>query len=103
MPTVHFGSGRKDTGRTDKYSEGTPLEAYKKYREDNPHDKTARKEMAEGKIKHHGRKTNEVARQELISLIQNSPHEFANSVEQGQYKEATYKWLEAFYKSIPVS
>jgi hypothetical protein len=95
-------SARRNTGRTDKYSEGTPREAYKKYREDNPAKKTARAEMAKNGRIETQKKTAEVKKQELISLIQNSPGAFGNSVEQSLFKEGTIKALQDYYKSIPV-
>jgi hypothetical protein len=42
LPT-QIDSGRKDTGRTDKYSDETPKKDYQDYRSDYPKDETARK------------------------------------------------------------
>ena len=79
-----FGSGRKDTGRTDKYSDETPLKDYQDYRKDYPADDTARKiskDITDGKLKpqHIGRKSIEVRKQELISHVQNYQDSFSNA------------------------
>ena len=83
---VQQNSGRKDTGRTDKYSDETPEKDFKDYRKDYPNDnKEPRKEakdITDGKTKPHfiGRKSKEVQKQELTSHIQNFRETF-NSVE----------------------
>ena len=82
---VQFGSGRKDTGRTDKYSDETPLKDYQDYRKDYPKsEETARKiskDITEGRLKpqHIGRKSIEVRKQELVSHIQNFNDSFTNA------------------------
>ena len=84
MPT-HIDSGRKDTGRTDKYSDETPKKDYQDYRTDYPKaEETARKiskDITEGKLKpqHIGKKSMEVRKQELISHIQNFKETFTNA------------------------
>lgn len=82
---VQQNSGRKDTGRTDKYSDETPEKDFKDYRKDYPNDnKEPRKEakdITDGKTKPHfiGRKSKEVQKQELISHIQNYQETFNNA------------------------
>ena len=84
MPT-HIDSGRKDTGRTDKYSDETPKKDYQDYRSDYPKaEETARKiskDISEGKLKpqHIGKKSMEVRKQELISHVQNFRETFTNA------------------------
>ena len=79
---IQFGSGRKDTGRSDKYSDETPAKDYKDYRQDYPNDDARRiaKEITDGKRKpeHIGVKSREVQKQELISHIQNYRETFTN-------------------------
>jgi len=103
MP-LHFGSGRKDTGRTDKYSTGTPKEAYDAYRKDYPKENEgkARKEMAKNGRIETQKKTAEVLKQEVISLIQNHPNAYGNSVEQNLFANGTLEALDKYLKSIPV-
>ena len=78
-------SGRKDTGRTDKYSDETPRKDYQDYRTDYPKaEETARKiskDITDGKLKPQfiGRKSLEVKKQELISHIQNFKEIFSNA------------------------
>ena len=82
---IQFGSGRKDTGRSDKYSDETPKKDYQDYRTDYPKaEETARKiakDITDGKIepRHIGRKSLEVKKQELISHIQNFRETFTNA------------------------
>ena len=77
-------SGRKDTGRVDKYSDETPRKDYQDYRSDYPKaEETARKiskDITDGKLKpqHIGRKSIEVRKQELVSHIQNFKETFTN-------------------------
>jgi hypothetical protein len=77
-------SKRKDTGRTDKYSDETPKKDYEDYRSDYPKaDETARKiskDITDGKIKPRfiGGKSIEVRIQELTSHIQNYQETFNN-------------------------
>jgi len=100
----HIGWGRKDTGRTDKYSDETPLKDYQDYRKDYPKEDEgkARKEMAaNGRIETQ-KKTVEMLKQELISKIQNHPNAYGNSVEQNLYANGTLEALEKYLKSIPV-
>src|SRR3990167_10841142 len=78
-------SARKDTGRTDKYSDETPKKDYQDYRTDYPKaEETARKiakDITDGKLKpqHIGKKSLEVKKQELISHIQNFKETFSNN------------------------
>lgn len=78
-------SGRKDTGRTDKYSDETPKKDYQDYRRDYPkEEETARKiskEITDGvrKPEHIGKKSLEVRKQELVSHIQNFKETFSNA------------------------
>ena len=78
-------SGRKDTGRTDKYSDETPKKDYQDYRRDYPKEaETARKiskEITDGirKPQHIGGKSLEVKKQELVSHIQNFKETFSNA------------------------
>ena len=78
-------SGRKDTGRVDKYSDETPRKDYQDYRSDYPKaEETARKiakDISLGKIppRHVGNKSIEVRKQELISHIQNFKETFSNA------------------------
>lgn len=80
----HIDSGRKDTGRTDKYSTGTPKEAYDNYRKDYPNDnkepRKIAKDITDEKIKPRfiGPKSAEVKKQELIAHIQNFQETFNN-------------------------
>ena len=77
-------SGRKYTGRTDKYSDETPRKDYQDYRSDYPKEQeTARKiskDITDGVIKpqHIGNKSIEVRKQELISHVQNFKETFSN-------------------------
>lgn len=82
---IIFDSGRKNTGRTDKYSDETPEKDYKDYRKDYPNDnkeprKTA-KDITDGKIppRFIGGKSTEVKKQELVSHIQNFQETFNNA------------------------
>ena len=78
-------SGRKDTGRTDKYSDETPKKDYQDYRTDYPKaEETARKiskDITDGNLKpqHIGKKSIEVKKQELISHVQNFRETFTNA------------------------
>ena len=69
--------GRKDTGRTDKYSDESPKKDFADYRKDYPNDnKEPRKEakdISDRKTKPYfiGPKSIEAKKQELISHIQN--------------------------------
>lgn len=77
-------SKRKDTGRTDKYSNETPRKDFKDYRTDYP------KEGEDARVKavaistkvwapqYIGGRTPEVKKQELISHIQNYQETFNN-------------------------
>ena len=71
---IHFGSGRKDTGRTDKYSDETPLKDYQDYRNDNPVDDSRKQAsyISKGIVRPHfiGGKTLQVKKQELTAHIQ---------------------------------
>lgn len=84
MPT-HTDTGRKDTGRTDKYSDESPKKDYQDYRSDYPKaEETARKiskDISDGKLKpqHIGKKSMEVRKQELISHVQNFRETFTNA------------------------
>lgn len=84
MPTQKD-SGRKDTGRTDEYSNESPKKDYQDYRRDYPkEEETARKiskEITDGvrKPEHIGRKSLEVRKQELVSHIQNFKETFSNT------------------------
>ena len=90
---IQFGSGRKDTGRTDKYSDETPKKDYQDYRTDYPKaEETARKiskDITDGKLKpqHIGSKSFLIRKQELISHIQNFKETFSNA----EKKEWIYK------------
>lgn len=78
-------SARKDTGRSDKYSDETPKKDYADYRRDYPkEEETARKiskEITDGvrKPQHIGGKSLEVRKQELVSHIQNFQETFNNA------------------------
>ena len=78
-------SGRKDTGRTDEYSNETPKKDYQDYRTDYPKaEEVARKiskDITDGKLKpqHIGVKSLEVKKQELISHVQNFRETFTNA------------------------
>ena len=78
-------SGRKDTGRVDKYSDETPRKDYQDYRSDYPKaEETARKiakDISLGKIppRNIGNKSIEVRKQELVSHIQNFKETFSNA------------------------
>ena len=86
-------SARKDTGRTDRYSDESPKKDYQDYRSDYPKvEETARKiskDITDGKLKpqHIGSKSIEVKKQELISHIQNFKETFSNA----EKKEWFYK------------
>ncbi len=77
-------SARKDTGRTDKYSDENPSKDYKDYRADYPNDKKEpRKIEHDITIKKRdpvfvGPKSVEVRKQELIAHIQNYQETFDN-------------------------
>ena len=79
---IHFGSGRADTGRTDKYSDEDPKKDYQDYRTDYPKGSEDARKQAEDiskklKAPHHiGVKSPEVKKQELISHIQNYQETF---------------------------
>jgi hypothetical protein len=80
----HKNSGRKDTGRTDKYSDESPAKDFADYRKDYPKkDETARKEakdITDKKAKPHfiGKKSFEAKKQELISHLQNLQETFSH-------------------------
>lgn len=82
---IQFGSGRKDTGRTDKYSDESPAKDYADYRKDYPNDnkepRKIAKDISDEKIKPRfiGPKTFEIKQQELISHIQNYQETFSNA------------------------
>ena len=82
---IQHNSGRKDTGRTDKYSDETPRKDYKDYRSDYPKEgETARKEAEAitDNIKRPyfiGKKNKDAQKQELISHIQNYQETFNNA------------------------
>ena len=84
MPT-QIDSGRKDIGKTDKYSDETPKKDYQDYRSDYPKsEEIARKiskDITDGKLKpqHIGRKSIEVRKQEIVSHIQNFKETFSNA------------------------
>lgn len=77
-------SGRKDTGRSDKYSDETPRKDYADYRKDYPNDNKEPRKIAEEitlkirKPQHIGAKSPEVKKQELIAHIQNFRETFNN-------------------------
>ena len=77
-------SKRKDTGRTDKYSNETPRKDYGDYRNDYPkagEDARVRAEAITKKVhspQHIGGRTPEVKKQSLISHIQNYQETFNN-------------------------
>jgi hypothetical protein len=81
----HINSGRKDTGRTDKYSDESPKKDYQDYRSDYPKsEETARKiskDITDGNLKpqHIGSKSFLIRKQELISHIQNFKETFSNA------------------------
>ena len=81
----HKNSGRKDTGRTDKYSDETPEKDYADYRKDYPNDnkepRNISKDISDGRIppRFIGPKSFEAKRQELISHIQNFKETFSNA------------------------
>jgi len=100
MGIVFKNEGRKDTGRTDKYSDESPKKDYDDYRKDYPNDnkeprKTA-KDITDGKIKpiHIGGKSIEVKKQELVSHIQNYQETF-NNQETKAWKAKLRELLEA--------
>ena len=77
-------SKRKDTGRTDKYSDESPSKDYKDYRADYSKDgETARKTAEEITLKLRkpefiDKRSKEVQKQELVSHIQNYKETFNN-------------------------
>lgn len=81
---IHFNSGRKDTGRTDKYSDETPLKDYQDYRNDYPlKDENAREIARDITLKKRpvqfiGKKSLEVRKQELVSHIQSYQETFSH-------------------------
>ena len=77
-------SRRRDTGRTDKYSDETPSKDYKDYRKDYPKENETARNKAEDisktkKEKFIGDKSFESRKQELISHIQNYKETFSNA------------------------
>ena len=91
MADKNITSKRKNTGRTDKYSEGSPEEAYAKYRKDYPKEKeTARKESEDislGNKKEYfiGKKSFEARKQELEAHVQSYQETF------GRYEIKNWK------------
>ncbi|HSA75483.1 MAG TPA: hypothetical protein VLE21_04775 [Candidatus Nitrosocosmicus sp.] len=83
-------SGRRNTGRTDKYSDESPKKDYQDYRKDYPKEnETARKiskDITNGIIKPRfiGPKSVQVRRQELIAHL-NQYQETFNSVEDNEW------------------
>ena len=77
-------SGRKETGRTDKYSDETPKKDYADYRVDFPNDNKAprkqAKDISDRVNKEHfiGGKSLTARKQELTSHIQNFQESFNN-------------------------
>ena len=77
-------SKRKDTGRTDKYSNETPRKDFKDYRTDYPkagEDARVKAEAITKKVhspQYIGGRTPEVKKQSLISHIQNYQETFNN-------------------------
>ena len=71
---IHFNTGRKDTGRTDKYSDETPLKDYQDYRNDNPvyDSRKQSSDISRGLVPPHhiGYKSLQVKKQELTAHIQ---------------------------------
>ncbi|UVF62431.1 hypothetical protein [Nitrososphaeria virus YSH_922147] len=81
------GSGRKDTGRTDKYSDETPKKDFADYRKDYPNDnKEPRKSKEKDPVKSVGKKSIEVRKQELVAHLQTFQETF-NSVQFNMWKE----------------
>jgi hypothetical protein len=84
-------TGRKDTGRTDKYSDENPRKDYADYRKDYPNDnkepRKIAKDITDGKIppRFIGPKSIEVKKQELIAHLQNFQETF-NSVQFNNWK-----------------
>ena len=73
-------SGRKDTGRTDKYSDESPRKDYSDYRKDVSPDKVERAIKKKDPTMFVGKRSLDVKKQELISHIQNFKETF-NSAE----------------------
>lgn len=84
MP-VQKDSGRKNTGRTDQYSNETPKKDYQDFKRNYPkEEETSRKiskEISDGVKNPHniGRKSLELRKQELISHIQSFQEAFNNA------------------------
>lgn len=102
-PNTQQDSGRKNTGRTDKYSDETPRKDYGDYRKDYPNDnKNPRKEakdITDGKInpKYIGIKTIEVLKQEIKSVIQNYQETF-NSAELNEWENKLQRLVHELQK-----
>jgi hypothetical protein len=91
------GTGRKDTGRTDKYSDENPKKDYDDYRKDYPNDnKQPRKDKKADPTKHVGVKSKQVQKQELISHIQNFQETF-NSAELNAWQNKLNQLTSALY------
>lgn len=81
MP-IQTDSGRKDTGRTDKYSNESPKKDYQDYKTDYPKaEETARKiskDITDNKLKpqHVGTKSLEVRKQNLFLIFRISRKPF---------------------------
>lgn len=92
-------SGRKDTGRTDKYSDENPKKDYQDFRADNPGERKERKEAEEITLKIRspqplGKKSVELKKQELVSHIQNYQETFNNQMNKA-WKTKLRELLEA--------
>lgn len=77
-------SGRKDTGRKDKYSDESPKKDFEDYRNDNPAKKEAREieikiDKKQAPYQYVGYKSTESKKQELISHIQSFQETFSNA------------------------
>jgi hypothetical protein len=91
-------SGRKDTGKEDKYSNETPEKDYADYTKDYPNDnkepRKIAKDITDGVIKprHIGSRSLEVKKQELIAHIQSYQETFNNQQSKAwknKFKELT--------------
>jgi hypothetical protein len=99
---VHQGTGRKDTGRTDRYSDEDPKKDYQDYREDYPASNKAReiaKEISDGKrppqfIDAERGARFAKAQEELIAHIKARPARFANSVLENLWYNKLYELME---------
>ncbi|UVF62302.1 hypothetical protein [Nitrososphaeria virus YSH_462411] len=87
---------RRDTGRTDKYSDQTPRKDWEEYRKDNPKDEY-RKDMKEDGDIDKQKKSIEFIKQEITATIQEYMETF-NSAELNEWENKLQRQIHELQK-----